>query len=342
MDDMIGKWIDSVGGGIMPNRLFNADNVNALSNLAAAAAAGYGSTQQQQHSGNMSQADRQAWLAKSIFGGHGQQGSNGMGIQAAMEMYNGGGGQQQQHQRQDTQNHSRGPGLGSQTYGLPMHDGFSGMNPGFQAFMPEAMYGGQSQATGNELDENISYPQADFDIAGMNAALANMNFGGLGDARAPAGGAGPNQGIRPLAFGAPLANHGPPSTSSGRGSINSASVPGSALSQLSAGSTGTGMTSLSSGSGNNQQPGGNTHGHHQSINVNSANGRAMIGGLLDEDVIPTAIVIKNIPFDVVKEKMMEVIVSPFLFIATEFEADPVAYVTVESWCATAVRLQLSL
>ncbi|KAJ9114762.1 hypothetical protein QFC22_005638 [Naganishia vaughanmartiniae] len=310
MDDMIGKWIDGVGGGIMPNGLMSVD---ALSNLAAAAA-GYGGTQQQ-HSGNMSQADRQAWLAKSIFGGHGQaqgQGGNGTGIQAAMEMYNGGGGgQQQQHKRQETQDHSRAPGMSSGTYGLPMHDGFSGGNPGFQAFMPEPMYGGPSQQPANELDHGMGYPAGDFDVAGMNAALANMNFGGLGDVRAHAGAGGVNLGIRPLAFGAAPTNHGPPSTSSGRGSINSASVPGSALSQLSAGSTGTGMTSLSAGSGNNNQQlqAGNMHGHHQSINVNSANGRAMIGGLLDEDVIPTAIVIKNIPFDVVKERMMEVISS---------------------------------
>ncbi|KAJ9106830.1 hypothetical protein QFC19_002958 [Naganishia cerealis] len=328
MDDMIGKWIDSVGGGIMPSGLnggLAVGNAGPMSNLAAAAAA-YNT---QQHSGNMSQADRQAWLAKSIFGGHGQNGTalNAMGVEAAMGMYNGGGGQDlsqqqqqqqqrssSQHQRQETQTHSRVPGTNSQTYGLPMHDGFSGANPGFPAFVPDPMYGnglqsGSSQTPGNQIEHAMGYQQSEFDIARMNAALAGMNFSALGEPRAQSSTGGGNQGLRPLTFDPTTGNQGPPSISSGRGSINSSSVPGSALSQLSAGSSGTGMTSLSGGSGNVHSAVAVPGHHHHSINVNSANGRAMIGGLLDEDVIPTAIVIKNIPFDVVKEKMMEVISS---------------------------------
>lgn len=295
MEDMIGKWIDGVGGGPQPGGLNGAlGNTGSLSSLAAAA--GFPN----QNYGNMAPADRQAWLAKSIFG------QNEGGLQGSMGAYGGGGAQAQQYQptlHEPSAQDQRGPD--AQLYGMGMQNTFSAVNPGFHPFMAEAMYANPSTfglATPGAPESSMGQ-RPDFDTDGINAALAGIHLAGYGEQ-----GNRPNVSMsgRPAGISATGANAGPPSTSSGRGSMNSNSAPGSALSQLSGGSAGTGITSFSSGSGT-----GATRGQHF-INVNSANGRAMIGALLDDDkdVIPTAIVIKNIPFDVVKEKMLEVIVSP--------------------------------
>lgn len=278
MEDMIGKWMNGVDGGLLQNGLNGAlvGNIGPLSNLAAAA--GYTG---QQPVGGMSQADRQAWLAKSIFGGH-QQGES-VGGMNAMGMFAGAGQDQHQHHQQHS-GQSRAPDANLQSYGIGMQNAFSGVNPGFPPYVSDSVYGNVSQlgqATGG-MENTMGYRQGDFDLASMNAALAGMQLG-LGE---PPNSANDISTGRLAGIANAGAEHGPPSISSGRGSMNSGSAPGSALSQLSAGSAGTGLTSFSGGSG----PG-----------VSIGNDR--------EDLIPTAIVIKNIPFDVVKEKMLEVIVS---------------------------------
>jgi hypothetical protein len=283
MEDMIGKWMNGVDGGLLQNGLNGAlvGNIGPLSNLVAAA--GYPG---QQQAGSMSQADRQAWLAKSIFGGH-QQGENVGGMNAmgnsGMGMFAGAGQDQLQYHQQHS-GQSRAPDGNPQTYGVGMQNGFSGVNSGFPPYVSDSVYGTISQlgqAAGG-MENPMGYRQSDFDLAGMNTALAGMQLG-LGE---PLNSANDTSTGRLAGIANAGADHGPPSISSGRGSMNSGSAPGSALSQLSAGSAGTGLTSFSGGSG----PG------------------AAIGNDR-EDLIPTAIVIKNIPFDVVKEKMLEVIVS---------------------------------
>jgi hypothetical protein len=272
MEDMIGKWMDGVDGGMLQNGLSGAlavGQTGPLSNLAAAA--GY---LEQQHAGGMSQEDRQAWLAQSIFGGH-QQGESlsGMG-NAGMGMF-GGMGQNQFESRQQYPGSSRGPHNNLQTYDSGTSHTLPGHNQQVAPFAFSSMYGNLPQfgQSSGGMENPMKYRDGDFDLANMNAALAGMQLG-LGEQGRVAGIA--NTG----------AEQGPPSTSSGRGSMNSGSAPGTALSQLSGGSAGTGITSLSSGSGS-----------------------GLAVGNERDDLIPTAIVIKNIPFDVVKEKMLEVIVS---------------------------------
>lgn len=305
MEDMIGKWIDGVGGGLQPGGPNAAlGNTGSLAGLAAAA--GFPN----QSYGNMSATDRQAWLTRSIFGGHQAPGQNEGGLQAAMGAYSGGPGQYAQHDPLAQQ--QRGPDNNAHLYGMAMQNALPAGNSGLHPFVTEAMYAnpatfGLGPQGGPEVD--MGQRSSDFNADGINAALAGIHLGGYGDPSSRPNNVHNNLGGRPAVISPTGANAGPPSTSSGRGSMNS-SAPGSALSQLSGGSGGTGITSFSGGSG-----GGNLAGRGQhSINVNSANGRAMIGALLDDDkdVIPTAIVIKNIPFDVVKEKMLEVIVSPSL------------------------------
>lgn len=302
MEDMIGKWIDGVGGGLQPGGLNAAlGNTGSLSGLAAAA--GFPN----QSYGNMSAPDRQAWLTKSIFGGHQALGQNEGGLQAAMGAHSGGQAQYAQHDPFAQQR--RGPDSNAQLYGMSMQNAFPSGSSGLHPFVTEAMYANPATfGLGPQGGPEVAIGQrpGDFDADGINAALAGIHLGGYGDPSSRPNNAHINLGGGPAVISPTAANAGPPSTSSGRGSMNS-SAPGSALSQLSGGSGGTGVTSFSSGSGVGNPA---ARGQH-SINVNSANGRAMIGALLDDDkdVIPTAIVIKNIPFDVVKEKMLEVIVS---------------------------------
>lgn len=338
MEDMIGKWIDGVGGGLQPGGLNGAfGNAGSLSSLAAAA--GFAN----QSYGNMTPADRQAWLTKSIFGAHQSPGQNEGGLQAAMGAYNSGG--QGQPPYQHTQHvpsglEQRGPDSNAQLYGMGMQNAYSAVNPGFHPFMAEAMYANPSTfglAPQAGPDPAMGQRPGEYDTDGINAALAGIHLAGYGDQGSRTNSGHGNLGARPAAVSGTGANAGPPSTSSGRGSMNSGSAPGSALSQLSGGSAGTGITSFSSGSGGANPSGRGQH----SINVNSTNGRAMIGALLDDDkdVIPTAIVIKNIPFDVVKEKMLEVIVS-LGFSNTPFPDYNSS--SVESRSTIAVCIQLSL
>lgn len=72
--------------------------------------------------------------------------------------------------------------------------------------------------------------------------------------------------------------------------------------------------------------------------ISSLAAERMIGKLVDDEVIPTAIVIKNIPFAVQKETLLAIIVSPFILFSLS-NADSMLFAG-ESRCSASLRLQL--